>query len=77
MHSIDAIERHYRVFKAQLHPFCCRNNEYQLQYNHRYYINNTGLEAPFAGSIVLYIPKTTLLVVSRITVAADAPGLKG
>jgi len=44
---------------------------------HRYYNNNTGLEALFAGSIVLYIPKTTLLVVSRITVAAGAPGLKG
>ena len=45
--------------------------------NHRYYTNNTGLEAPFAGPIALYIPKTTLLVVSRVTVAAGAPGLKG
>jgi len=46
-------------------------------WKHRYYTNNTGLEAPFAGSIVLYIPKTTLLVVSWITVAAGAPDLKG
>jgi len=49
---------------------------YASECYHRYYTNNTGLEAPFAGSIVLYIPKTTLPVVSRTTVAAGGRARK-
>jgi len=37
---------------------------YVLTFIDRYHTNNTGSEALFADSIVMYIPKTTLLVVS-------------
>ena len=37
---------------------------------YRYYTNNMGLEASFTDLIVIYIPKTTLLVVLQIHVVA-------
>ena len=37
---------------------------------HRYYTNNTVMEAPFTDSTVMYIPKTTLLIVFAIHAVA-------
>ena len=37
---------------------------------HRYYTNNMGLEVLFTDSLVMYIPKTILLVVSWFDIVA-------
>ena len=36
-----------------------------VKFDHRYYTNNTGLEAPFVDSMLRVYSTSTLLVVSR------------
>lgn len=57
-----------KIFNVNAHITKLIQNTCHLK--HRYYTNNTGLEALFVDSIAVYISKTMLLIFSRIYVVA-------